>query len=77
MVYQSDAADARPRARRVAGRYRNRQTWHVVDSCDAHVDDKAGGAEVGLSHEATGLSFDALEVAERLELLKGNSVSSQ
>ena len=33
---------------------------------------KLGGAEVGLSHEATGLRFEALEVAERLELLKGN-----
>ena len=25
------------------GRYRNRQGWHVVDSCHGHVDDKLVG----------------------------------
>ena len=25
------------------GLYRNRQSWHVVDSCDGHVDDKLVG----------------------------------
>jgi hypothetical protein len=27
------------------GRYRNRRGWHVVDSCDGHVDDKLVGVK--------------------------------
>jgi len=27
------------------GRFKNRQGWHVVDSCDGHVDDKLVGVK--------------------------------
>ena len=45
-VYQSDGSGrptSCPEHVGWRGRYRNRQGWHVVDSCDGHVDDKLVG----------------------------------
>ena len=42
-VRRQRPADELPGAVGWRGRYRNRQGWHVVDSCDGHVDDKLVG----------------------------------
>ena len=46
MVYEPDGSGRPthcPEPVEWRGRYRNRQGWHVVDSCDGHADDKLVG----------------------------------
>jgi hypothetical protein len=48
MVYQADGSDRPmpcPEPVEWRGRFKNRQGWHVVDSCDGHVDDKLVGVK--------------------------------